>query len=143
MAIFMDTLLDPPVQGAFWVNLLSSVLGMMLVLLFAGWLSDRYGRSNVMIVGAVGVALVAPVMVWIISWGKTVQAFFAQWTIGCLLALFSGPAMAWQVEIFPQKIRLTAASIGYNLGLCLSAGFAPAIATTLVAKYGPVAPGFL
>ena len=77
MSIYMSTLIDPPVQGAFWVNLFASLFHLFPVVL-AGWLSDIYGRNRVMSVGAVSVGIVAPFMLWIISQGKTVDAFFAQ-----------------------------------------------------------------
>ncbi|KAL7533953.1 hypothetical protein ACHAXR_006418 [Thalassiosira sp. AJA248-18] len=156
MAIFMETLIDPPVAGAFWVNLLAALCGHYWTAIVAGWLSDRYGRDKLMVAGAVSVGTVAPVMVWIISWGRTVDAFFAQWAIGVLLSLFTGPLLAWLIEKFPPKarlasfyfcmtlffsVRLTSVSFGYNLGLCLSAGFSPAVATALVHAFGPVAPG--
>lgn len=139
----METLLDPPINGAFWVNLLAAICGSNFTAVGAGWLSDIYGRKKVMSVGAVLVGAAAPVMVWIISWGNTLDAFFAQWAIGILLSLYAGPLSAWLIEQFPPKIRLTSASLGYNFGICLSAGFSPAIATQLVHTYGPVAPGFI
>ena len=89
MAIYMQELLNPPVKGAFWVNLGASLL-LIFPSVFTGWLSDSYGRNKVMSFGAVSVGLVAPFMLWIISWGKTVDAFFAQVTIGILLSFFSG-----------------------------------------------------
>jgi len=140
MAIYMSSLIDPPVPGAFWVNLLATSLGHNSTAIGAGWLSDRYGRNKLMATGAVSVGMLAPVLLWIISWGRTLDAFFAQWAIGALLSLFTGPQFAWMAEQFPPKVRLTSAALGYNLGICLSAGFSPAIATALVRDYGPVAP---
>jgi len=141
MAIYMDTLLDPPVAGAFWVNLLATITGYNTTAIGAGWLSDRYGRNKIMALGAVLVGAIAPIMVYIISWGRTWDAFAAQWFLGVLLSLFTGPGYAWLIEKFPPKVRLTSAALGYNLGICLSAGFSPAVATQLVHSFGPVAPG--
>ncbi len=143
MAIYMKTLLDPPVAGAFWVNLLATICGYGFPSITAGVMSDRHGRTNIMTVGAVGVGIVAPFMVWIISWGQTWSAFLAQWTIGVLLSIFTGPMWAWLPEKFPPKVRLTSAALGYNLGMCISAGFSPAVATALVHGYGPVAPAII
>jgi len=139
MSIYMSTLIDPTVQGAFWVNLLASLFHLFPVVL-AGWLSDMYGRNRVMSVGAVSVGIVAPFMLWIISRGKTVDAFFAQACIGILLSLFSGPIFAWLPEKFPPSVRLTSAALGWNAGICVSAGFSPAVATSLVHRFGTVAP---
>lgn len=143
MAIYMKTLLDPPVAGAFWVNLLATICGYGFPSITAGVMSDLYGRNKIMTAGAVGVGIVAPFMVWIISWGVTWKAFLAQWTIGVLLSIFTGPMWAWLPEKFPPHVRLTSAALGYNLGMCISAGFSPAIATALVNGYGPVAPAIL
>ena len=90
--------------------------------------------------GAVSVGIVAPFMLWIISRGKTVDAFFAQACIGILLSLFSGPIFAWLPEKFPPSVRLTSAALGWNAGICVSAGFSPAVATSLVHRFGKVAP---
>ena len=142
MAIYMAELLDPPVKGAFWINLLASVFHISTSVL-AGWLSDKHGRNKVMAVGAVSVGIFAPVMLYIISLGKSVDAFFAQFCIGVLLAFFSGPIFAWLPEKFPPKVRLTSAALGWNIGICLSAGFSPAVATALVHKFGAVAPSVI
>lgn len=141
MAIYMETLLDPPVQGAFWVNLLATITGFIITGIGAGWLSDRYGRNKVMGLGAVLVGATGPFFVYIISWGRTWDAFAAQWALGVVFSLFTGPSYAWIVEKFPAKIRLTSVALGYNLGICVSAGFSPAVATALVRAYGPLAPG--
>lgn len=143
MAIYMKTLIDPPVAGAFWVNLLATICGYGFPSITAGMLSDRYGRNKVMTVGAVSVGIVAPFMIWIISWGVTWKAFLAQWTIGVLLSIFTGPMWAWLPEKYNPKVRLTSAALGYNLGMCISAGFSPAVATALVHGYGPLAPAIL
>jgi MHS family proline/betaine transporter-like MFS transporter len=143
MAVFMQTLLDPPVTGAFWVNLLAHTCGFLITGVVAGSLSDKYGRRKTMATGAVCVGVIAPVMVWIISWGETWTAFLAQWTIGVLLSLFTGPLWAWLPENFSPKVRLTSAALGYNMGMCLSAGFSPALATALVHGCGPVSAGVI
>lgn len=141
MAIFMETLIDPSVDGAFWVNLASNCL-LMVTSFFTGWLSDRVGRVKLMAFGAISVGAVAPVMVWIISWGKTADALFAQMAICFLLSFYCGPFGTWLVERFPPRIRLTSVSLGFNLGICISSGFTPALATALV-RTSEVAPGFI
>lgn len=172
MAIFMSELIHPPVPASFWINLIANVFGLTLTSLFTGWLSDRVGRVKLMSVsarcsgfydmnvcyqppvltvvclvlkfGAISTGIVAPVMVWLISksGGKVAEALFAQLCLASFFSFYCGPFCAWLVERFPVKIRLTSVSLGFNIGICLSSGFSPALATWLV-KYSPFLPGFI
>ncbi|KAL7524832.1 hypothetical protein ACHAWF_001104 [Thalassiosira exigua] len=96
-----------------------------------------------MIVGAGGLGILGPIMLWVISSGDSLWAFFAQWFIGILLSTFDGPTNAWLVEKFPAKHRLTSASLGYDMAHCTTSAFSPLVATVLVKDYGPLAPGLL
>jgi len=141
MATYMEVLIDPPVDHGFWVNAMALLFGIVLILPLTGKISDRTGRMKIMLVGAVGVGILGPIMLWVISKGQTVQAFFAQWTIGLFLSLFGGPMNAWLVEKFPPKFRLTSVALGYDLAHCTASAFSPLVATVLVQEYGPLAPG--
>ena len=90
MAIFMEVLIDPPIEHGFWVNGLALLFGIILPLPLTGMLSDHYGRDKTMGVGAVGLAVLGPIMINIISSssGHSIRAFFAQTTIGLFLSLF-------------------------------------------------------
>ena len=142
MAVYMQTLLVPPINGAFWVNLIANVFGLTAISFLAGWLSDRYGRVKLMTFGAVSVGIIGPIMVWIISWANTIQAVFAQTALCFFLSFYCGPFCTWLVERFPTKVRLTSVALGFNIGICLSSGFTPAIATALV-KVSEWAPGLI
>lgn len=142
MAVYMRSLIDPPVSGAFWINLLALVLYMSAGV-GTGLLSDKYGRSKVMATGALSVGILAPLCVRIISRGQTFEACLAQLTIAFLISFFCGPWFAWFVERFPPQVRLTSVALGYNGGMVVAAGFSPALATALVSWYGPCAPGVL
>eukprot|EP00985_Skeletonema_marinoi_P022964 scaffold14929_cov154-Skeletonema_marinoi.AAC.6 len=140
MATYMQVLLKPGIENAFWVNAMALLFGVVLILPLTGFLSDRVGRTKTMICGAISLGIVGPFMLWVISAGQAVSAFFAQWTIGVLLSLFGGPMNAWLVEKFPPDVRLTSAALGYDLAHCTASAFSPLIATILVENVGPVAP---
>eukprot|EP00585_Thalassiosira_rotula_P009650 CAMPEP_0196143550 /NCGR_PEP_ID=MMETSP0910-20130528/13588_1 /TAXON_ID=49265 /ORGANISM="Thalassiosira rotula, Strain GSO102" /LENGTH=482 /DNA_ID=CAMNT_0041405027 /DNA_START=145 /DNA_END=1593 /DNA_ORIENTATION=- len=142
MAIFMGKLVDPPVNGAFWVNLVCNIFGLTGMSFLAGWLSDHVGRVRTMVVGAISAAIAGPFMVYIISQGNTLNALFAQFTLCCCVSLYAGPSLTWLVESFPPHVRLTSVALGFNVGMCISSGFSPAVATAMV-KISPSAPGFL
>jgi len=57
------------------------------------------------------------------------------------IALFSGAGPAAIAEIFPTRIRATWMSIGYSVSVAVFGGFAPYVATWLIARTGsPLAP---
>jgi len=143
MAIFMDDILEPPIENAFWINAMALLFGVTLPLPLIGMLSDYCGRVRIMVVGAIGLGAVGPIMMMVISHGKSVPAFFAQLTIGLLLTMYGGPISAWLVERFPAKVRLTSASLGYDLAHCTASAFAPLLATFLAQNVGLVAPGII
>mmetsp|Transcript_25635 Transcript_25635/g.36568 ORF Transcript_25635/g.36568 Transcript_25635/m.36568 type:complete len:304 (+) Transcript_25635:575-1486(+) len=142
MAVFMESILNPPVAGAFWINLTALIFGQTSSLLM-GWWSDKVGRTKLMLTGAILTGLTGPLFVWIISRGNAVGALLAQTALGIVQSLFQGPLFAYLPSKFPPKIRLTSFSLGYNIGICISAGFSPTIATALVQSYGNDAPGFM
>jgi MHS family proline/betaine transporter-like MFS transporter len=141
MAIFMKVLADPPKEHSFWVNAGSLFFGLTLPLPLAGALSDIVGRFKVMVTGAIGLAIVGPIAMMVIAKGSELHAFCAQCAIGICLAMFGAPMNAWLVDMFPQKIRLTSAALGYDLASCTAAAFSPLIATLLVGSHGPNAVG--
>lgn len=143
MAIFMDDLISPPIPNAFWINAMAMLFGVTLPLPLLGLLSDYVGRVRIMAVGAIGLGALGPFMVLIISKGQPVPAFFAQWAIGLLLCAFGGPISAWLVEKFPRQVRLTSASLGYDLAHCTASAFSPLIATALAQNVGIASPGIL
>lgn len=52
-----------------------------------------------------------------------------------LLCLMYGPQAALFAELFPVEVRYSGASLGYQIGAVVGGGFAPMIATALVARF--------
>ena len=66
-----------------------------------------------------------------------------QLLFGVAIALFSGPGPAAIAEIFPTRGRSAWMSASYALAVAIFGGFAPYIATWLIANTGsPMAPAF-
>mmetsp|Transcript_23922 Transcript_23922/g.56641 ORF Transcript_23922/g.56641 Transcript_23922/m.56641 type:complete len:484 (-) Transcript_23922:1221-2672(-) len=143
MAIFMDDIIDPPIEGAFWINACALLFGVTIPLPLLGKLSDIIGRVKTMAIGAIGLGAFGPIMLLVISHGVPVQAIFAQWCLGIFLCFYGGPISAWLVEKFPPKIRLTSASLGYDVAHSTASAFSPLIATVLARNVGHAAPGIL
>jgi MFS family permease len=51
------------------------------------------------------------------------------------VAMMYGPQAAFVAEMFTTDVRYSGASLGYQLGAILGGGFAPIIATALLAEY--------
>uniref|UniRef100_A0A7R9ZK49 Major facilitator superfamily (MFS) profile domain-containing protein n=1 Tax=Craspedostauros australis TaxID=1486917 RepID=A0A7R9ZK49_9STRA len=143
LAIYMEELLDPSVTNAFWVNACSLFFGMTFMLPIAGHASDRLGRIRTMTVAALALMVAGPIMLVVIARGGSFAAFLAQWSVGVMLSFFGAPLCAWLVESFDSSVRLTSASLGYDLAHAIAAGYSPAMATALFKDVGKYAPGML
>jgi MHS family shikimate/dehydroshikimate transporter-like MFS transporter len=121
--------------------------GMLLVVMLAGLtqvvtipffgaLSDRIGRKGLYLAGAAGMALVAFPIFALIDTGNL-------WLIGLALVIgftvhasMFGVQTALYAEMFPADIRLSGASLGFQVASVLAGGLAPLIMTALVAEFG-------
>ena len=107
---------------------------------FFGGLSDRIGRKPVILAGC---ALAA---IFFVPVYHGILYFSAPLNFPMLVALVSfqmlfgtmtyGPLAAFLVELFPTRIRYTAMSLPYHLGIGVLGGLTPLIASTLVARTG-------
>ncbi|MBI3886623.1 MAG: MFS transporter [Opitutae bacterium] len=123
----------------------NEVLAWSLVLttpfyVFFGSLSDRLGRLPVILAGC---ALAA---IFFVPVYQGIMHFAAPLNMTMLVALVSfqmlfgtmtyGPLAAFLVELFPTRIRYTAMSLPYHLGIGVLGGLTPLIASSLVAQTG-------
>lgn len=107
----------------------------------SGIISDRVGRKPVLMTGCLLLLLLPYPLVHIMisshsfALGVAIQALLA-----ACCGLFIGSMAASLVEMFPTKRRLTGLSTSYNLASMVFGGFAPFVATWLIAETGdPIA----
>jgi MFS transporter, MHS family, proline/betaine transporter len=119
-------------------------LAIFIVLIpFAGMLSDQIGRRPLLMISCVGFALLGYPFFLLGSSGHAGLAFLAQLLMVALLSLYAGCCPAAYAELFPTRVRYTALSISYNVAVAIFGGFAPFIATWLIKLTGdPLAPAF-
>jgi len=95
---------------------LISVAIMGLAVPFFATLSDRLGRRNLCMAGALLALLWAFPMFWLIDTGEPILVTVA-FSVGMLaFAVLYGPMGAYLPELFGTRLRYSGASVSYNLG---------------------------
>lgn len=141
MPSFATSQLGLPASVAYYSTALSAVV-LTICTPLMGLLSDRVGRKPVMLVSALGYAVLGyPMFLLPVTLHSALGLVLAQAVSGLLLAMYAGPICAILSELFPTRVRYTALSIGYGFAVTIFGGFAPFIATFLIRFTGsPVSP---
>ncbi len=126
---------------ALWSNTLG-LLVLVLVIPVAGALSDRIGRKPLLLTCCLGFVLLSHLLFdTMVTQGSLAVVMGVQVVFALMIASFSGPGPAAISEIFPTRLRATWMSAGYSLAVAIFGGFAPFIATWLIARTGsPLSP---
>ena len=139
--LYARTVLHLPMSITLFSN--SLALAFMVVLgPVAGHLSDRLGRYRLMVTAALAiVVLILPGFDFLLSHPSAPALALFQIVSAVLAALFIGPAPAAMAELFPVGVRSSGVGLAYNCAVTVFGGFAPLIATGLVARTGnPLSP---
>lgn len=117
----------------------------LLLLPFAGLLSDRIGRKKVLGASAIGFILVGyPLDLFFLSNPSLPLFLLGQALICILLAMYLGPLPTILAETIPTNIRYTGLSIAYNTALALFGGTTPLLVTYFIEQTNVLTiPGIL
>lgn len=123
------------------------MMGMGAAILFgiaiaaSAWLSDKVGRSRVIIVSTLLAVVWTPALFWVLDIG-TLWSFAIGLTVTMVIFGISyGPAGALLPEMFRVDLRYTGAGFAYNLAAILGGAIPPLIAAPLAEKYGGLGVG--
>jgi MHS family proline/betaine transporter-like MFS transporter len=109
-----------------------------------GYLSDSIGRIRIM--GAVCVLFAVsayPAFVLLVGHASLTSIVLIVCWLSLLKAAYSGILPAFMAELFPVQTRGTGIALSYNISVPIFGGFAPFIATWLIAETGSnLAPSF-
>lgn len=135
-------------QGVFFVSYLVNDVGVsrstaitanliaaicyLLTTLVGGLLSDKIGRRNAYLIGAVVLIPAGFIMFGAGSTGATAIIFAAMGLVGALSGLAYGAQAALFFELFPAKLRYTGISLGFQTAAVLGGGITPTVAALLV-----------
>ena len=114
---------------------LVGAVAMIPALLIAAAWSDRHGRRGVYMAGSVLLAVWSFAIFPLIDTGSFLWICVSLAVGQMLVAMMYGPQAAFVAEMFSTEVRYSGASLGYQLGAILGGGFAPIIATALLAEY--------
>lgn len=139
--LYAHTVLKLPMSTTLFTNSLALAL-MLGIAPMAGHLSDRLGRYHLMIAAAVAIVLlIRPGFGFLLNHPHASALAAFQAVSAVLAALFIGPAPAAIAELFPISVRSSGMGLAYNFSVTVFGGFAPLIATSLIARTGnPLSP---
>jgi MFS family permease len=103
---------------------------------FSGYLSDRFGRKQVYIFGAVATGLFGFAYYAMLDTAIPGLIILASLLAFMFHDLMWGPLAALTAECFTPRLRYSGASIGFQLAAVFAGGPAPLIATALLAATG-------
>ena len=126
-----------------WIlgGLTLSMLLMIPVSLFCGYLTDKVGRKPVYLAGAIAMLLVAWPYFALLGSGVYWEVITALLLANSLtLGILEGSQPAFISEMLPVHLRFSGLGIGRELSSVLGGGLSPMIATALLAHYRSAMP---
>lgn len=138
--VYVTKTLDLPRSLILNAILLAATLELVTMPLF-GWMSDKVGRRPMYFAGCAISALCAVVVFALLD---TRDPTIIVLTIAVIMslthAMMFGPQAAFMPELFGTRTRYSGASLGCQVAAAISGGFAPMIATGLLAWVGATWP---
>ncbi|MBU9810266.1 glycine betaine/L-proline transporter ProP [Rahnella sp. C60] len=111
--------------------IIAIMVGMLFVQPFMGMLSDRFGRKPFVIIGSIGLFILAIPCFILINSDVIGLIFLGLLILAVLLNCFIGVMASTLPAMFPTHIRYSALAIAFNVSV-LIAGLTPTIAAWLV-----------
>jgi len=136
---YVEGFLKMPRSTALAGVTLSAFIGLFTTPAY-GALSDRLGRRPVYLGGAIFTLLFAFPFFWLLN-TRSPHLIWLAIVLGVNLGhdAMYGPQAAIFSELFGTKVRYTGASLSYQLSSVFAGGFAPLVATALLATWGSLA----
>ena len=121
-----------------------TLLVLLPVMIFGGWLSDRIGGKRVMMVSAVATLLLSWPFFWLLHQSTLWMVYAGQLGFALAIGPYLGAQPAYMVSVIKPAVRCTAAGLGYNITLGVAGGLSPMVATWLVSRtHDDLSPAFM
>lgn len=132
------------VQRSAFASVMLVGLGGVLCDPLSGWLSDRFGRRPVMIVPAVGLALVVlPAFWWVAHYRSSESLYAVSTVLACLLDLSTGTMLVAVAEALPRARRAGGFALIYAVAISAFGGSTQFAVAGLIRLSGdPLMPAY-
>jgi len=142
VSIHLIERLGYPETGVYWVTTAVVVITAVLMLP-VGRLGDRWGLPRLGVVGMVGYLAVTWAGMWLMGQDSLALAGLAFLVIMANSAFLQVTGYSLSPELYPRAIRFTGTSLGWNIGVVVAGGTAPALCVWLVDVTGSaLAPSY-
>lgn len=111
-----------------------SLLVLLSVFPFVGWLSDKMNREKIIISACLGFLILSPLFFYALSHQNIYQLIIGQALIAIPAGAYYATVPVMLAEMFPINLRCTVLSVLYSTAASLSAGLAPLLSLYLVQK---------
>jgi len=102
----------------------------------AGWASDRWRPSTVLLFGCGGTVATGAALAPLLGSGSLGLVFIFLAMALTTMGFVYGPLGAWLTGLFPARLRYTATALAFNLGGIIGGGLTPAVAQLLAQRGG-------
>jgi MHS family proline/betaine transporter-like MFS transporter len=114
------------------------------MLILAGLFGDLWGRKRIMLIGAIGTAVLAIPAFLLVGSGSFAGAIMGQVLLAITVPLVGAATYPYAIELFPTLGRYTAGALGYNVGFAVFGGSAPFVSQSILNATGfRLTPAFL
>lgn len=108
----------------------------IVICVWAGHLSDRYGRKRIGVIGSISMIVVAFPSLALIDAATPVSVFLGTSLILGATFMVAGLVPAYFSEMFDTRVRYSGVSVSIALGTLLGGGAAPSLAAALLIWHG-------
>ena len=120
-----------------------AMLVLLLVMPLSAWLSDRYGRKNLLLISTTLLTIMAIPLFELIHSSNEYHILIGEILFAVMVGMVGGGIVALNVELMPVAVRCTGLAFAYNASIGLFGGTSPLIAAWLINYTGnPIAPAY-
>ncbi|AAK42658.1 MFS transporter [Saccharolobus solfataricus] len=134
-ASYLETVIGVPAKTVSLALTIGYIVEAICILAFS-LLADKIGRKPMMITTAVGLLILVYPYFYLISTGQFSLILLAQILYSTIGSFSTAAYAAALTELFPTKVRYTALSFDYHVGVAVFGGTTPFIASYLIYATG-------